>query len=156
MGSGVYILERQQWVSRLIERVFTFFSDAHNLEELTPPWLTFRIFSLSSATVSQGTGIRYRLRLHRMPFRWLTEILIWDPPHRLVDLQRSGPFRLWHHTHLFELHGAAAKIIDVVRQVRLTVRASRIDPTRPQTPQGRTGNLPVLALTRRTGISGPC
>lgn len=56
MGSGVYILERQQWVSRLIERVFTFFSDAHNLEELTPPWLTFRIFSLSSATVSQALG----------------------------------------------------------------------------------------------------
>lgn len=59
--------------------------------------------------------IRYRLKLHGIPIRWKTEIRQWDVPHRFVDVQRSGPYRLWHHTHRFEAHQGRTKMIDVVR-----------------------------------------
>ena len=48
-----------------------------------------------------GTLIEYRLRLHRVPVRWLTRIEVWEPPERFVDVQVRGPYRSWHHEHLF-------------------------------------------------------
>ncbi len=50
----------------------------------------------------EGAVIEYWLRLHGAPIRWRTVIAHWDPPHRFIDLQSSGPFALWHHTHSFE------------------------------------------------------
>jgi ligand-binding SRPBCC domain-containing protein len=47
--------------------------------------------------------------------RWRTEIVLWNPPRRFVDVQRSGPYALWHHTHAFERDGEGTIMRDVVR-----------------------------------------
>ena len=39
----------------------------------------------------------------------------WDPPHRFIDVQLSGPYRLWHHTHTFEEQGDSTLCLDDVR-----------------------------------------
>jgi ligand-binding SRPBCC domain-containing protein len=62
-----------------------------------------------------GSEIRYRLRWHGFPIRWTTEIRRWEAPHMFVDLQRSGPYQLWHHTHRFESQDKGTRISDVVR-----------------------------------------
>jgi len=36
-------LKREQWVPAPLDEVFEFFSNAGNLEALTPPWLRFEI-----------------------------------------------------------------------------------------------------------------
>lgn len=92
----------EQVICRDIEEVFAFFSDAKNLERLTPPWLSFRIVNVSSPTVEKDTVIEYKLKIHRVPVRWKTLILEWQPQKRFVDFQLSGPYSLWHHTHVFE------------------------------------------------------
>ena len=115
MSSKIYVMRQEQWISRPIDQVFAFFSDAHNLETITPPWLKFRILSVSSEQVKEGTEIAYQLSLHGIPMRWLTEIRRWNPPFRFVDVQRKGPYRLWHHTHTFEDHGDRTLMKDVVR-----------------------------------------
>jgi ligand-binding SRPBCC domain-containing protein len=112
-----HTLRREQWIQRPVHEVFAYFADAYNLEEITPPWLGFQILSTTAKTISKGTEIRYRLRLHGIPIHWRTEIRIWDEPNRFVDVQRSGPYRLWHHTHLFEAHGDRTKMTDVVRYI---------------------------------------
>jgi ligand-binding SRPBCC domain-containing protein len=117
MSLRLHTLRQEQWINLPVEKVFAFFADAHNLETITPPWLGFRILSVTSSSVSNGTQIRYRLRLHGLPIRWLTEIRRWDPPFKFVDVQLSGPYRIWHHTHRFEAHGDRTKMIDVVRYV---------------------------------------
>ena len=63
----------------------------------------------------RGTLIDYRLKLHGVPLNWHTEIALWDPPHRFVDVQLSGPYKLWHHTHTFEPSGDGTLMHDVVR-----------------------------------------
>lgn len=115
MSSEPYTLRQEQWISRPIDEVFSFFSDANNLERITPPWLGFKILATSTAAIGQGTEIDYRLRLHGIPLAWKTEILEWDPPHGFVDTQRAGPYKLWRHTHRFEAEGARTRMIDEVR-----------------------------------------
>ena len=48
-----------------------------------------------------GTLISYRLRLHGIPVRWLTEIREWRPGEGFRDVQVSGPYSLWDHEHRF-------------------------------------------------------
>lgn len=109
-----HVLEREQWVPRPLAEVFEFFSNAKNLEILTPPWLKFRILAVPIA-IEPGTRIRYRIGWHGLPMGWTTEILEWSPPHQFVDLQLSGPYKLWHHTHRFESARGGTKLTDVVR-----------------------------------------
>lgn len=45
----------------------------------------------------------------------LLAIRQWQEPNRSVDVQRSGPYRLWHRTHRFEAHGNRTDKTDVVR-----------------------------------------
>lgn len=110
-----HTLRREQWIPRPIGEVFAFFADARNLQEITPPWLGFRILAISSDAVSAGTEIRYRLRLHGTPIFSRTEIRQWQSPHRFVDVQKSGPYKLWHRTHRFEAHEGKTRMIDIVR-----------------------------------------
>jgi len=110
-----HTLRREQWVPRGVDEVFAFFSDARNLEELTPPWLKFRVLTPEQTRIQTGTELRYRLSLHGIPVRWATEIRQWSPPHRFIDTQRRGPYRLWHHTHRFEARDGGTRMTDVVR-----------------------------------------
>lgn len=109
------LLEREQFFPLPIEEVFEPFSRAENLEELTPPWLHFRISTELPIEMRQGTMIEYRLRFHGVPVRWRTEIEIWEPPHRFVDLALKSPFALWHHTHTFEAVNGGTLARDRVR-----------------------------------------
>ena len=94
-------LKTEQKIQKSQDQLFTFFSDAHNLAEITPPWLNFRMLTPTPIEMKVGTLIDYRLKLRGIPIRWQSEITAWDPPHRFVDEQRRGPYRCWTHTHTF-------------------------------------------------------
>jgi ligand-binding SRPBCC domain-containing protein len=98
-----------------LDEVFAFFGDARNLEELTPRWLGFQILTQGPIELAAGARIRYRLSLHGIPVTWTTEIRRWEPPFRFIDVQLSGPYRLWHHSHRFESLGGGTLMTDVVR-----------------------------------------
>ena len=104
-------LLREQRLPGTPEEVFPFFEDAHNLEEITPGFLGFRVVTPAPIDMAVGTRIEYRLRLHGVPVRWRTRIAVFDPPHVFADVQTSGPYRLWHHTHVFEPDGRGGTIM---------------------------------------------
>jgi ligand-binding SRPBCC domain-containing protein len=109
-----YALERRQTVGAPPEEAFAFFADPRNLEAITPPWLRFRIVE-APARLERGSHLRYRLRLFGLPVRWHTEIVDWRPPRSFTDLQLSGPYPLWEHTHRLSPAPGGTEIYDLVR-----------------------------------------
>ena len=113
-------LERSQHVPRPLGEVFAFFTDAANLEELTPDFLHFRILTPKPIVMRAGTLIDYQLRLFGVPFRWRTRIETFDPPEpggataSFSDSQVTGPYASWHHRHDFQAVPGGTEIRDVV------------------------------------------
>lgn len=93
--------------------VFDFFSDARNLEAITPAMLRFQIDKISGA-MQRGTIIDYRLRLRGAPLKWKTLITEWNAPHGFVDVQLHGPYASWRHEHRFTPVKNGVEISDTV------------------------------------------
>lgn len=67
---------------------------------LSPPW---QRVTLEEAPRGLSVGTRAILRVHLGPFsrRWVAEHVEHVPGERFHDVQRSGPFRRFDHTHRF-------------------------------------------------------
>jgi ligand-binding SRPBCC domain-containing protein len=101
------------WLPRPRDEVFQFFSEAANLDVLTPPWLHFEVLT-PAIVMCPGAHIDYRLRLYGIPLRWQSEITRWAPPDVFVDEQRRGPYRRWVHTHTFADERGGTRVGDAV------------------------------------------
>ena len=123
----VFRLEARQTLATDLDSAWAFFSDPHNLAEITPPDMHFRLTSrLTSRVTSQpaaeaypGMMISYRLSpLLGIEVGWVTEITQVAAPFYFADEQRVGPYALWHHQHHFRAVDAGAiggvEAIDVV------------------------------------------
>jgi ligand-binding SRPBCC domain-containing protein len=113
-GNMVHIFKSSMVLPHKIHDVFQFFSDATNLESITPPNLYFRIITPTPIPMGEGTLIDYKLHLHGIPFTWTARIRSWDPPFQFIDEQIRGPYRLWIHTHRFFDLEKATRVTDVV------------------------------------------
>ena len=109
-----HILETTTIIRRPLAEVFTFFSKAENLNLLTPPELQFHILTPTPIDMKAGTLIAYRIKLNGIPFKWKTEICVWNPPHQFVDQQLKGPYVRWHHTHSFREVNGITEMVDRV------------------------------------------
>ena len=64
---ATYTLRREQFVPRPLEEVFAFFSDAANLQKITPSWLNFQIVTAGPIDIHPGILLDYRLKWHGFP-----------------------------------------------------------------------------------------
>lgn len=111
-----YLLERTQMIPLSRTATFAFFSDAFNLERITPPYLKFKVLTPQPIHLQTGALIEYQLSLYGVPFRWRTLIEAWEPERLFIDRQINGPYSLWHHTHTFEEVGPQQTLMrDIVR-----------------------------------------
>lgn len=110
----IYHIDTDVWVPRELDEVFAFFSDAFNLETLTPPRVNFHVITPAPIDLKAGALIDYKLRVNGIPLRWTTRIDTWNPPHEFSDSQLSGPYKLWHHTHRFSESRGGTKMTDHV------------------------------------------
>jgi ligand-binding SRPBCC domain-containing protein len=109
-----YRLERTTFLPRAPEEVFAFFADTGNVQKITPPFLHFHILTPPPIAMRPGTLIHYRLQLFGVPILWRTRIETFEPITHFVDIQLSGPYRLWHHRHDFEAVPGGTRMRDRV------------------------------------------
>ncbi len=109
-----YVFEIEDSFNRPLPEIFEFFSDAANLNIVTPPWLEFSILTPLPITIEKGATIEYQLKLYGFTVNWKTEITHWEPPYRFVDAQIKGPYKSWVHQHRFEETAAGTRMTDRV------------------------------------------
>ncbi len=114
-------LECQQALPIPIESAWDFFSRPENLAHITPPNLGFEVTSPLPERMYAGMIVTYRVRpLLGIAVPWTTEITHVREPFFFVDEQRSGPYRFWHHQHVFaEIDGGVQMTDRVHYQVAL-------------------------------------
>ena len=108
-------LMSEQWVPHAPERIWPFFCDERNLEELTPAFLNFEVLGKSTREIGEGTLIDYRLKLNGIPMGWQSRIENWEPARHFVDTQVKGPYAYWRHAHEFIPLANGTLMRDVVR-----------------------------------------
>ena len=111
---GGYRLHAECIVPRPLDEVFAFFSDARNLEQITPPLVRFHVTTPQPIVMRPGLLIDYQLRIRGVPVRWQSEITAWEPSTRFVDEQRRGPYKFWRHEHRFEPCNGGTRVLDEV------------------------------------------
>ena len=111
----LYTLDFTQCLPISLEEAWTFFSDPRNLARITPDSLSFNVTSEIPDGIYLGLIITYIIRpILGIPVRWVTEITQVEEHCRFVDEQRFGPYRFWHHTHLFSEMNGGVKLRDLV------------------------------------------
>jgi ligand-binding SRPBCC domain-containing protein len=111
-------LHRLRFVQDLpiqIKEAWSFFSDPRNLSLITPPWLNLRITSEVPEQIYAGLIITYRVKpLLGIPVNWVIEITHVSEPYYFVDEQRFGPYRFWHHQHIFRELKSGVEMQDII------------------------------------------
>lgn len=128
-------VHRLQRLSIPLQTAWDFFSDPRNLRDITPPALGFQVTSTPAERMYPGMIISYRITpLWGLSRQWITEITHVIEPQLFVDEQRFGPYRFWHHQHLFRAIAGGVEMEDLVHYIL---------------PFGRLGQLAAAGLVKR-------
>ena len=97
-----YRLYRKTKLPVSIEEAWDFFSSPKNLKAITPPYLGFEVTSDNPEKMYPGMIITYIVKpVLSIPLKWMTEITQVRDLEFFIDEQRIGPYKLWHHQHIF-------------------------------------------------------
>lgn len=111
----LHAIRARQTLPLSLSEAWSFFSNPRNLSLLTPPSLGLELVSEKPEEMHPGMILQYRIRpLLGIPMRWVTEITQVVPLRLFVDEQRFGPYRFWHHQHLFRETPEGVEMEDLV------------------------------------------
>lgn len=113
---AVHTIKAIQRIPASLQEVWDFFSNPANLQTITPAHMNFRVISQQQGdTIYAGQIIEYKVSpLFGMPLYWMTEITEVKEPDYFADIQRKGPYRLWHHRHYFREIPGGVEMTDLV------------------------------------------
>ncbi|MBK8257059.1 MAG: SRPBCC family protein [Polyangiaceae bacterium] len=95
------------------EELFAFHERPEALALLAPPGGPVEIIQ-PPASLRVGEEALLRVGLGPFKIQWVARHTVYEPPHRFVDEQMSGPFRRWRHEHRVEPCGIGAALIDSI------------------------------------------
>jgi len=111
----IYRIDRKQILPITRSECWKFFSDPKNLQKITPPDMDFEIKSNLPNEMYEGQIIVYRIKLlPGVKINWVTEITHVDDGNYFVDEQRFGPYKFWHHQHMFKEVENVMEVQDIV------------------------------------------
>lgn len=110
---------RKQILKKDIKEIWDFMSSPSNLENITPKSMDFQILSKNTdQKMYPGMIIKYKVTpLLYIPMTWVTEITHVKEKKYFVDEQRIGPYKMWHHEHIFEQKNEGILMTDIITYV---------------------------------------
>jgi ligand-binding SRPBCC domain-containing protein len=114
-----YLLQTRQFLPIPLKTAWDFFSSPANLAKITPARMNFQILSMTGGqSMHPGQIINYKVSvLPLLRVRWMTEITNVQEPFEFTDEQKSGPYKLWRHTHRFKEVEGGVEMSDTVEYV---------------------------------------
>ncbi len=102
---------RRSRIEATAAAVYAWHAKPDALERLTPPWEHVKVIEKTGGI---ERGARVVLQFGRWPFRrrWIAEHGDFEEGRYFSDIQVSGPFSYWKHTHTFEADGGSACILE--------------------------------------------
>ena len=99
-----------------LEDAWIFFSSYANLQKITPANMGFKVISKHHREkMYPGQEIEYKVRpILNIPIYWMTEITHVGELKYFIDVQRKGPYSLWHHQHHFKEIEGGVEMTDIV------------------------------------------
>jgi len=113
---AVHTIKTVQKIPGSLDKAWEFFSNPANLQIITPPGMCFKIISRHhGATMYAGQIIEYKVKpFAGITVSWMTEITVVKNREYFVDVQRLGPYKLWHHQHHFKEIPGGVEMTDIV------------------------------------------
>ncbi len=106
---------RKQVLKTNIKECWDFFSNPKNLSVITPPEMNFVILTELPEEIYPGLIIQYKVSpLLSIRMSWVTEITQVNKPFFFIDEQRFGPYKFWHHQHIFKEVDGEIEMTDTV------------------------------------------
>ena len=93
------------------ETVFAWHALPGALECLTPPWEHVQILE-DSGSLKNGARVVLLTKMGPFQVKWVAEHRDYLEGRRFRDVQISGPFAMWIHTHSFEPDGPNASWLE--------------------------------------------
>ena len=96
-------IKRTQLLKTDIDTLWEFISSPKNLQAITPKSMRFKITSDNKdEKMYPGMIISYKVApILSIPMTWVTEITQVKEHAFFIDNQVIGPYKLWHHQHIF-------------------------------------------------------
>lgn len=114
-NSGVYSFKVEQHLPITPTEAWSFFSSPKNLESITPKDLSFKITSNDLKGAYSGQIVTYKIGIFPIiKTNWVTEIKNVVSGESFIDEQRFGPYKMWHHQHMFQPDGEGTMVTDVI------------------------------------------
>ncbi len=111
----IFRLEKSINLPITIEECWQFFSSPKNLKLITPAYMGFNIIDVEETSMYPGQIIKYNVTpLFGINMKWVTEISHAEKNKFFVDEQRFGPYKFWHHKHIFKVIDGGVKVIDIL------------------------------------------
>lgn len=111
---SVQVFERRVQLPVSAETAFRWHEQPGALARLIPPWEEVRV-ARSTGGIQNGAQVELIAKIGPLRVRWLAEHCDYHPFESFRDIQVSGPFAQWEHTHKFQALGAnACELIDHV------------------------------------------
>ncbi|MAZ58210.1 MAG: hypothetical protein CMP56_02205 [Flavobacteriales bacterium] len=112
----IHQIRQEQFINAKIEDVWDFVTSPSNLKKITPEYMNFVIKSKNpNEKIYPGMIICYKVSpILKIPTTWVTEITHVKKNEFFVDEQRIGPYKIWHHEHLFREEKNGVMMIDII------------------------------------------
>ena len=111
----IYSLNRSIHIPVTELEAWSFFSNPHNLAIITPNSMNFQVLKVDSNKIYDGQHIHYKVSpFFGINMKWTSLISDVVEQKSFTDTQINGPYKYWHHKHIFEEISGGIKIIDKI------------------------------------------
>lgn len=114
----IYEIHSTQKLPISKQEAWDFLSNPRNLEEIMPTDMGFKILSGADRKMFTGQILQYKVTpLPLFSTKWVTEITHVEELSYFVDIQLSGPYKMWHHKHFIKEIEGGVEVEDLVHYV---------------------------------------